>query len=350
VLIGGVADTHLTQDYFREVHRLHTQNGSDAAASFYSCPIIFDRNANETPTMVRCADLMWAFAGLSTMHPDAVLAIPTSVYSVPLVLAEKVGGWDGDATAIGEDMHMLLKCYFETGGAVQSRVVYSAASQCNISGNPILTGWRRTFDISRARYRQALRHMWGSLDTGYAIRKSFAGVQNFHFASSRRQQRFSSFFRKKQLALTHLLWEAHFLPAHLTIILLFSVAYPTTVPESAIHPTLAWAFWFTGLLRTITFLWMNVCISLYDRWYTLSLNARMRNMEIAGLLDTGSSPRAWWHRRHLLERICFPVAGTLFGSIPGVQAVVSHFWTDRLVYRVSKKPIFAASSIAVAGV
>ncbi|KAJ6114224.1 hypothetical protein N7486_000002 [Penicillium sp. IBT 16267x] len=50
------------------------------------------------------------------MYPGSRMAIPTSVYSLPLVLAEQVGGWDSDPTAIGEDMHMLLKCYFETAG------------------------------------------------------------------------------------------------------------------------------------------------------------------------------------------------------------------------------------------
>jgi hypothetical protein len=95
---------------------------------------------------------------------------------------------------------------------------------------------------------------------------------------------------------------------------------------------------------------MYVCISLYGRFHSLCLNARMRDMEIAGLLDTGSAPRFWWYSRHLLERICFPIAGTIFGSIPSLQAEISHFWTDRLAYRVSKKPSFAASSTMVAGV
>jgi hypothetical protein len=199
--------------------------------------------------------------GLSTMYPGGVLAIPTSVYSVPLVLAEQVGGWDGDATAIGEDMHMLSKCYFETGGAMQSRVIYSPASQCNISSSAALIGWRHTLNIGVARYRQALRHMWGSLDTGYAIRKSVSGLQNSAlFASHRRQQCFflSSFPRTSRLTLLYFLWEAHFLPVHVTIILLFSLIYPFYKPISAIHSTVAWVLCHRPAPRLLVHL--DVCL------------------------------------------------------------------------------------------
>lgn len=322
-----VADTHLSQDYFTEIRRLHYKHIAEADRSFYSCPIIFDRNSNETPILVRCADLMWGFAGLSAMYPGSAISIPTSVYSLPLVLAERVGGWDGDPTAIGEDMHMLLKCYFETGGDIVSRVIYSPASQCNISSN-LHRGWRRVLDTGLARYRQALRHMWGALDTGFAVRKLVANLLP------------RGALRLRHLFLMHLLWEAHFLPCHLTIVLLFSSLYTIYTPDNLIHPALGWTFRFTGLLRGLSFAWMNLAIFLYDRWHAICLNARANDMARAGISDTGFSYRTWWHLRHLLERICFPIAGTVFGSIPAVQAEISHFWTDRLVYRVSQKPVF----------
>lgn len=326
-----LADTHLSQDYFSEIRRLHYKHITEADRSFYVCPIIFDRNSNETPILVRCADLMWGFAGLSAMYPGSPISIPTSVYSLPLVLAERVGGWDGDPTAIGEDMHMLLKCYFETGGDIVPRAVYSPASQCNISSS-IPRGWRRVLDTGLARYRQALRHMWGALDTGFAVRKFFVNLP-------KRAPRL------KHLLLMHLLWEAHFLPCHLTIVLLFSSLYTFYMPESLIHPALLWTFWFTGLLRGLSFAWMNLSIFLYDRWHSICVSARMNDMVRAGISDTGFSYRSWWHPRHLLERICFPIAGTVFGSVPAVHAEICHFWTDRLVYRVSEKPMFATSPV-----
>ena len=96
------ADTHLLQDYFTEIRRLH-QTHPNSANALYVCPIIFDRNAHNTNLFVRVADILWSCAGLSNNVPWSTLHIPTSVYSLPLPLAEQVGGWDGDATAIGED-------------------------------------------------------------------------------------------------------------------------------------------------------------------------------------------------------------------------------------------------------
>jgi hypothetical protein len=54
--------------------------------------------------------------------------------------------------------------------------------------------------------------------------------------------------------------------------------------------------------------------------------------------DNLFSYRRWWHWRCLAERVAFPVAGTIYGAIPAMQAEISHFWTERLVYRVSGKP------------
>jgi len=221
-------------------------------------------------------------------------------------------------------MHMLLKCFFGTSGNLITKVIYSPASQCNISANG--QGWRRYAGTSMARYRQALRHMWGALDTGFTIR------------SSLRRDVWTNF---KFFSLIHLLWEAHFLPCQLTILLLFSSIYTFYTPPSLIHPALLWTFWFTGLLRALSFVGMNIAFCFYEGYHSVSVNARANDMDRAGLPD-GFTFRSW-HWKYLMERIFFPVAGTIFGSIPAVQAEVSHFWTDRLVYRVSKKPTFVTA-------
>ncbi|CAG8919450.1 unnamed protein product [Penicillium salamii] len=331
------ADTHLSRDYFTEIRRLHYNNITEANRAIYCCPIIFDRNSNESPILVRCADLLWSFAGISTMHPYTAIAIPTSVYSLPLSLAERVGGWDSDPTAIGEDLHMLLKCYFETSGNLISRVVYIPASQCNVSSDRGI-GWRRTVDTWLARYRQALRHMWGALDSGFAARRTI-GYLRFH-------QR-CLFLRPRHFALLHLLWEAHFMPCHLTILMLFSVLYTLWTPAGLLHPTLAWAFGFTNTLRTLAFIGLNISVVLYERWHAICLNSRMKDMHEANIPDTGFSHRLWSRPQQLFERLCLPVSGTIYGAVPTIHAVFSHFWTDRLVYRVSKKPKFVLEELGV---
>ena len=280
------------------------------------------------------------------MYPGTSLSIPTSVYSLPLSLAEKVGGWDSDPTAIGEDMHMMLKCYFETAGNLVTRVVYVPASQCNVSGdlssfsssststNSLKIPWhRRTLSTCTARYRQALRHMWGALDSGFATRRTLSYL---------RLHTRCLFLRPRHLALLHLLWEAHFLPVHLMILMVFSALYDALTPATALHPALHAVFWATGLIRTTSFLWMNLCLALYERWHALCLRTRRGDMQQANVRDTGFAERTWYQWPFLLERVCFPIAGTVFGAVPTLHAVFAHFWTDRLVYRVSKKPDFLA--------
>ena len=140
----------------------------------YSVPIIFDRNAQEVNPLVRAADIFWCGAGLSGLYKSSAIKIPTSVYSMAMSLAGDVGGWDTGPESIGEDMHMYLKCYFKTKGHFHVKIIYSPASQSNVTSD--IKGPRGFFANIHARYKQALRHMWGSLDSGYAVQKSLESL------------------------------------------------------------------------------------------------------------------------------------------------------------------------------
>jgi hypothetical protein len=144
------------------------------------------------------------------------------VYSLPLPLAETVGGWDGSPEAIGEDMHMLLKTYFNSHGRLVTVPIDSAASQCDIFAGDCKDGWRRAVLTMKARYRQALRHMWGSLDSSYAVRR-MVELRPFRLA---------------HIPLLHLLWESAILPTHFVLMLVASVLYTTFTPVKDIHPQL----------------------------------------------------------------------------------------------------------------
>ena len=98
-------------------------------------PIIFDRNAQQVNPLVRAADIFWCGAGLSGLYRGSGIKIPTSVYSLAMQLAGDVGGWDTGPESIGEDMHMFLKCYFASKGRAQVKILYSPASQSNVSSD-----------------------------------------------------------------------------------------------------------------------------------------------------------------------------------------------------------------------
>jgi hypothetical protein len=173
VIVTGIdADSHLSSNYFALVTTMHMAYPETATTTLYSAPIIFDRNAHNVPAIVRVADVLWSAAGMSGLYKGSTIAPPTSVYSLPLELVDRVGGWDCDSEAIGEDLHMYLKCFFALNGNLTTRTVMSPVSQTNVTGGGRGKGYPGIVMDIRARYKQALRHMWGALDTGYAIRKA----------------------------------------------------------------------------------------------------------------------------------------------------------------------------------
>ena len=101
-------------------------------------------------------------------------------------LVQQIGSWDSDYGAIGEDMHMYLKCFFALAGNLNVEIIYAAASQCNITtGKKGLVGY---IGCITARYQQALRHMWGALDTGFAIRQCVQMMFRSYTARRRNKQ------------------------------------------------------------------------------------------------------------------------------------------------------------------
>lgn len=106
---------------------------------------------------------------MSHIFEGSPIKFPCSAYSLSLKLARNVGFWDSGTDSIGEDMHMYLKCFFSTYGQVIVKTILSPASQCNVEGSNYL-------DSIGARYTQSKRHMWGSLDVAYVLRRTFFGI------------------------------------------------------------------------------------------------------------------------------------------------------------------------------
>ena len=308
-------------------------------------PIIFDRNAHLIPRMVRVADLMWCGAGLScyTSKPTrSTVAIPTAVYTLPLPLVCFAGGWDTGSEAIGEDMHMMLKCYFATNGCMKIQPIPSPASQCSITtGTRGIRGW---LENHSARYTQALRHMWGCLDSGYALRQWYKVSQDSKIYNQPSQASESSSpdleprtprhvelclklsqhalhgaklrrLTLRNLILFHRLFEAHFLPVHLILVLLASTLY-TALPYPLSSCRLLTAVLnITGFLRIVSFAIMLIYFFVFYEGYHLAcIEARANEMKKAGLDDELAEEFSYRKRfsiTTIMDYILFPIAGTL---------------------------------------
>ena len=133
--------------------------------------------------------------------------------------------------------------------------------------------------------------------------------------------------------------EAHFLPTHITLLIVSGGLYTLFTPAVLVHPTLLKTFSFTGFLRLGSALLFGVFFYLYEEYHTVCVSGREREMMRAGLADRMAGYFSYRTARNRLDFCLFPVAGILFGSVPTVVVLVCHFWTLDMVYRVSQKPV-----------
>lgn len=144
------------------------------------------------------------------------------------------------------------------------------------------------------------------------------------------------------LHLIHRLFEAHFLPTHLYVVLVCSGIHSFVYPTVLIPGVLRFALETAGWCRLIGFCTMIFFFFNYERYHQLCVGLRQEEMRQAGLLqemvDHDSISKHAFQYAGFIEGVLFPIGGLVFGGIPATQAVLSHLFTERLVYVVSLKP------------
>ncbi|KAK3341152.1 glycosyl transferase family group 2-domain-containing protein [Lasiosphaeria hispida] len=375
VIVTGIdADSHLSSNYFALVTTMHMASPDTANTTLYSAPIIFDRNAHNVPAIVRVADVLWSAAGMSGLYKGSTIAPPTSVYSLPLELVDRVGGWDCDSEAIGEDLHMYLKCFFALNGNLTVKTVMSPVSQTNVTGGGHGKGLTGLIADIQARYKQAQRHMWGALDTGYALRKvvelwqerkhTSRAFRPLHTSMNDESDTYvpdsqidgvdmelapeSGIFSdvvtdtlsapdyERILSLFHRLFEAHFLPVQMTILVVASTLYMWVTEGTKDIHGVAWIFTVCNVLRTAGFMEVALYLFLYEGFHRICVETREKEMSDAGLTKGMHFSRREV-KTNYIDYVMVPLVAPVFGSIPCAQAQIQHFWTLDLVYSVSKK-------------
>ncbi|KAJ3030563.1 UNVERIFIED_CONTAM: hypothetical protein HDU68_008580 [Siphonaria sp. JEL0065] len=173
------ADTIFAEDYFAAVAcHYATAAPSQRKIMMFMPSTVFDRNSDQVPIFVRTCDTYWSLGVMSNMYATSPVKFPCSAYSISMDLAISVNFWDYGPESIGEDLHMYLKCFFATSGKLVMKPIYSAVSCCNIEANTTNT----TSEVYKfvlglfARYDQAKRHLWGSLDTGYIMKRTIIAL------------------------------------------------------------------------------------------------------------------------------------------------------------------------------
>ncbi|TLS26768.1 hypothetical protein PpBr36_05417 [Pyricularia pennisetigena] len=373
VLVTGIdADSHLSSNYFALATSMHLANPETATTTLYTAPIIFDRNAHAVPAIVRVADVFWSAGGISGLYTGSTIAPPTSVYTVPLELVDRVGGWDCDSEAIGEDLHMYLKCFFALNGHLTTKVIMAPVSQTNVTGGGQGQGIKGLIKDIQARYKQAQRHMWGALDTGYTLRKcvelwrerkylarAFKPLhQSLESPDSYVPHELDQLNPEQPIEagifsdVTHdtlekpdwertfylltRIFEAHMLPVHATILIVSSTIYLWATEGAPDYHGISWIFTVCNVLRTAGFMGTALYLFLYENFHRTCVDAREKEMIEAGLAKGMNFSRRNI-KTNFVDYVMVPLVAPLFGSIPCAWAQICHIWTVDLVYTVSKK-------------
>jgi hypothetical protein len=136
--------------------------------------------------------------------------------------------------------------------------------------------------------------------------------------------------------LFHRLFEAHFLPVQMTILVVASTLYMWITDGTPDVHGVAWIFTVCNVLRTAGFMEVALYLFLYEGFHRICVDSREKEMGDAGLLKGMHFSRREV-KTNYIDYVMVPLVAPIFGSIPCAQAQICHFWTLDLVYTVSKK-------------
>lgn len=129
---------------------------------FWQAPIRYHGNIWDINPLLRIVNAYSTALELSYLAAPWWKAMPMSSYALSLRLLDTSGYWDGDV--IADEWHMFIKAYFQRSGGVQLNKIMLPFMADATTGENVL-------DELRERYRQTLRHAWGSKEVGYVVAK-----------------------------------------------------------------------------------------------------------------------------------------------------------------------------------
>ena len=296
------ADTIFNQRYF-----LHMDaEMSEKKNVMFAPPVLFNRNSLNVPSVVRITDIQWCSFAYATFGIYDGIGFPMSVYSLPMELVHRVGYWDTCASAIGEDMHMFLKCFFSTQGDLTVKTIPYPVSQTNVQGDNFV-------DTIYERFTQANRHALGVQDTPYCWAKST-------------QTTFPSTYTTKWTAVMLLMFTIQFMPIT-NVFLLTALNYLPYVQP--LYQT-----------EAMQIIWKCVNVIITGSSFVAFLIVSLSYQKTHNMISIEKEQRKWYHM--VLDGCWVPVSATIFFVIPIIRACVLLLFGSKLLnkYDTSKKPSF----------
>ncbi|CAG8461966.1 8995_t:CDS:2 [Acaulospora morrowiae] len=348
------SDSAIPELYVRHVEKALTES-EDPYNTICSPPIFFSRNALNVPAAVRVTDIMWSIMVMQNLSNPRGLAFPCSTYSLSMLLAEQVGFWDTDKDAVGEDLHMWLKCFFKTGGQARSVPIFVPINLTNVETTSYISN-------IYARFVQAKRHYNGVADVAYSLKSAFSknghsldtesllgsspttmtAATTYTSSSGKRPScLMSCSFFDKAMVVFHVL-EAHMIPATsgwlmfaavpITQFLLISTYspiadyYPSFQNPIVNSDFYAYMFSLVQAVGVLLPMPLLLCAMIYEGLH--------RTVD-AELFKKGNSETRTW--KNYTDYMWLPVSAWLFMTLPSTWACVKRLTRSEEKYVVAEK-------------
>mmetsp|Transcript_79644 Transcript_79644/g.145718 ORF Transcript_79644/g.145718 Transcript_79644/m.145718 type:complete len:764 (+) Transcript_79644:113-2404(+) len=153
------ADSEFHERYF-EALTCNFRKAADPDSTIWQSPVYHLKNYHRQPGFAVVASLITAMTETACLADPNAIRMPYSTYSLPLTLANQVGGWDPEW--IAEDWHMGIKCFLLTLGRSQVKPIFLPT----LNYAPEKDTWYETLN---ARWEQAKRHALGFSDMSYFL-------------------------------------------------------------------------------------------------------------------------------------------------------------------------------------
>ncbi|KAI8089188.1 uncharacterized protein BX664DRAFT_385717 [Halteromyces radiatus] len=345
ILTVSDSDSSIPELYVKEVEKTFTQ-AEDPYFLLFAPPIFFSRNSFDVPAAVRMTDITWSAMVMSNLSNSRGIAFPCSTYSLSMVLAERVGYWDTDADSVGEDMHMMLKCFFKTDGLARCAPIFVPINLTNVQTNGYLSNMY-------ARFVQAKRHYNGVADVSYTLR-SAAGVQQWADGNKNSKYMVGSLLHDKKSSMyaSPTFWfdkflicvkvlEAHMIPVTsgwlmfaavpLMQFILFPPHSMVAIVDPADNPILTSDFYAT-LWNIVKIITVFLPFPLFG---TLSIYEHLHRIVDRELYRKAKSESRSW--KNVFDYITLPIAAWMFMTIPSTIACIKRLYKPTDQYIVAEK-------------
>ncbi|KAK4519141.1 uncharacterized protein ATC70_009373 [Mucor velutinosus] len=338
------SDSHVPELYVLEVERAFSRSQNPYYRVF-APPIFFGRNCFKVPAAVRVTDITWSSMILANLSSSRGIGFPCSTYSISWKLADQVGYWDTDADAVGEDMHMTLKCLFKTEGQARMTPIFVPINLTNVETQGYI-------ENLKARFVQAKRHYNGVADVAYTLRSALnlptycvdangVGGKPPTKATAKLDENACTTFWFDRIVIVLKVLETHFVPVTSGWLMFFAVPlmqfafYP---PEGygpyldpSVNPVLVSSFY----LRVWNVLKFTTLFLPFPLFGTLGIYENLhRFIDIEFFKKTKDETRT---RKNYFDYVSMPIAAWMFMTLPSNIASCKRLFKARDQYIVAKK-------------